>query len=132
MSTVTNSATQSAVQLFGTISTTANALSTAVGVVGNGFDVLAVHSKDWLNDARIKSAAMAEEREMAVIDDITFSIATRLAERAKLLQQNPDLATSYAATVDRVTKAVQAAKVRHNINGATAQSQAPATAQAKA
>jgi hypothetical protein len=115
MSTVTNSAAQSATQLFGTITTTANAVSTMVTVVGTVFDVTNVKAQDWLSDTRIKSAAMAHDRELAIVDDIAISMAHRINERTKLLNNNADLKAAYLASLAGVTAAVAQAKQKYGM-----------------
>lgn len=110
MSRLSQSAAHSATQLFGTITVTADAISTAVSSVGNAFDVLNVKSNDWLKDTKLKSAALAEERESSIVDEITFSIANRIVEREKILSQNTTLKAAYNATLARVQAAVDAAK----------------------
>lgn len=112
---LTTSATQSATQLFGTITTTANAISTMVTVVGTVFDVTNVKAQDWLNDTRIKSAAMAHDRELAIVDDIAISMANRVNERSKLLNNDPDLKAAYTASLAGVQASVAAAKQKHGI-----------------
>lgn len=110
MATVTKSAATSVTKLFGAVTTTADAITTAIGVVGNAFDVLNVKSTDWLEDTRKLSAATAEEREVAIIDDVTFAIATRLMEREKAFVGNPQLKAAYDAALVRVEAAVARAK----------------------
>lgn len=124
MSTVTNSAAQSATQLFGTITTTANAVSTMVTVVGTVFDVTNVKAQDWLTDTRIKSAAMAHDRELAIVDDIAISMAHRINERTKLLNNNADLKTAYMASLAGVQQAVAQAKAKYGIESVTIPSSA--------
>lgn len=110
MSRLSQSATHAGTQLLGTVTVTADAVSTAVKVVGNSFDVLNVKSTDWLRDTKIKSAALATERESAIVDEITFSIATRIVEREKVLGSNNALKIAYDATLANVQAAVDAAK----------------------
>lgn len=125
MSTVANSAAQSATQLFGTITTTANAVSTMVTVVGTVFDVTNVKAQDWLNDTRIKSAAMAHDRELAIIDDIAISMGHRINERNKMLSNNPDLKAAYTASLSAVTQAVAQAKQKYGIDSVQVPTQQP-------
>lgn len=109
MSRVAQSAAHSAAQLFGTVTVTADAISTAVRTVGNAFDVMNVKSSDWLRDTKIKSAALAEESESAIVDEIAFSIANRMVERDKVLETNPLLKGAYAKVLDQVQAAVNKA-----------------------
>lgn len=108
MSRVTQSAAQSATQLFGSITTAANAVTTCINAAGNAFEVLNIKSSDWLADNQLKSKAMAEDRKVAVIDEVSFSIAHRMVERNKLLAQSPELKTAYEAALKKVEAAIAA------------------------
>ncbi|WP_199097191.1 hypothetical protein [Dyella sp. ASV21] len=112
MATVTKSAAQSAALLFGAVGTTANAFTTAVTVVGNAFDVMNVKSNDWLADTRLRSAASAEDRKVAVIDEVTFSIASRIVEREKTLAGNAALKAAYDKALEQVQNAVAAVEAQ--------------------
>lgn len=109
MATVSKSAANSAAKLFGAVTTTADAFTTAITVVGNAFDVMNVKSSDWLADTRLRSAASAEDRKVAVIDEVTFSIAQRIIEREKSFDGNPRLKAAYDSALARVEAAVAAA-----------------------
>lgn len=109
MSRLSQSAAHSVTQLLGTVTVSADALSTAVRSVGNAFDVLNVKSTDWLEDTKIKSAALKEERESAIVDEITFAIATRHVERAKILESNKLLSQAYDQVLAKVQARVDAA-----------------------
>lgn len=112
MSRLSQSAAHSVTQLLGTVTVSADALSTAVRSVGNAFDVLQVKSNDWLEDTQLKSAAMKEDREAQVIDEVAFSIATRMVERAKILASNPALGQAYDQVLARVQARVDQAQGR--------------------
>jgi hypothetical protein len=109
MATVTKSAADSAARLFGAITTTADAVTTMVNAAGNAFDVLNVKSNDWLSETRLRSAAMAEDRKVSVIDEVTFSIAQRICEREKTFAGNPQLKAAYDRALAQVESAVAAA-----------------------
>lgn len=96
--------------MFGALNTTASAFTTAVNVVGNAFDVANVKSNDWLADTRLRSAASAEDRKVAVIDEVTFSIASRIVEREKTFAGNAALKAAYDRALEQVQAAVTAAE----------------------
>ena len=108
MSRVSQSAAQSATQLFGSITTAANAVTTCINAAGNAFEVLNIKSSDWLADNKLKSKAMAEDRKVAVIDEVSFSIAHRMVERNKILSSNADLKAAYEAAIQKVEAAIAA------------------------
>lgn len=112
MSRTSQSLGQASISLLGTVTTTANSFSTAVDTVGKSFEVLNIKASDWVTDTRIKSAALAEEREDAIIDEITFSIANRAVERDKILESNPLLRAAYDKVYARVQARVQTAAQR--------------------
>lgn len=95
MSQVTQAASFSLTKLFGTIAVTANAISTAVEVGGSVFDVAHVKSTDWLKNTRKKSIITEEHQELMMLDECQTSIATRLNERKKQLDQDPTFRDLY-------------------------------------
>lgn len=119
MSRLTQSAAHSATQLFGTVTVLADSVSTAVRAVGNTFDVLNTKSNDWLEDTRLKSAALKEERESSVADEVAFSIANRMVERAKILSGNAPLGKAYDEVLPRVQARIDAALGRQPAAAAT-------------
>lgn len=106
MSTVTQSAATSAVRLFGTITTTADAVSSAVNSIGTSFEVLNIKTNDWLLSTREMSQANAVDRSIAVRDTVAMSIANRVIERNKVLDKNPDLRTAYDQALAEVNAAL--------------------------
>lgn len=52
MATVTRSAADSAAKLFGSITVTADAVTTLVGAAGSAFGVLDIKAKSWLKSTR--------------------------------------------------------------------------------
>lgn len=106
MATATRSAAQAVTKLFDSVAVTAGVFTTAVNTVGNACDVLSIKSNDWLADTRLRSAATAEDRKVAVIDEVTFSIATRILEREKTFQGNAALKAAYDSALKQVEEAV--------------------------
>lgn len=88
MATATKSAATAVTQLFGTITTTANVITTAVTAVGNTFDVLNVRSTDWLQETREAVELNSIDRSARLRDETAHSMATRLVERSKLMGTN--------------------------------------------
>lgn len=95
MSTVTRSAAISATQLFGTITTTANAVSTAVNAVGNLFDELQLRSAHRLNGVRESLALEAITQSEFIRDDAAIALGLRYIEREKQLAADPNLKAAY-------------------------------------
>jgi hypothetical protein len=109
MATATKSAAEAVTKLFGTVTVSADAVTTLVNGVGNAFSVLDVKSSDWLKETRKRSAGLNEDMEISIIDEVTASIAARVVKREESFAGNPKLKAAYDAALERVTAAVQAA-----------------------
>lgn len=108
MATVTRSAADSAVKLFGTVTTAADVITTAFNAVGSAAGVINTKSADWLQETRERSAGVATDRKLAIIDEVTASIAERAIKREDWFKSNPKLKAAYDAALGQVTEAVMA------------------------
>jgi hypothetical protein len=102
MATVSRSASISATQLLGVISTTASTLTTIVGVVGNAADVLNDKSMDWLAESRKRTILNAQDRDARLLDETAISISQRIIERNSMLERNADLKAVYLTTLAKL------------------------------
>ena len=105
---VSRSAAVSATQLFGTITTTANAVSTGISAIGNVFDELHLRSQHRLSGVREQLALDRITQSEVIRDDAAFALATRLIERDKTLETNPLLKAGYEAAMKKFAEKLDA------------------------
>ena len=108
--TVARSATGSLTELFGVVTTTAAALTTAVDTIGQAAKVGNMHATRWANRTRKQLAIEAQDEDVLLVNDAAFKTASRLMETKEALKRNPDLADSYKELVDKYTKALAEAQ----------------------
>lgn len=80
MSTVTRSFADSAVKLFGTVSVSADVLSTGVGAIGASFDVLEAKASEWRRQTRKSIAALQVNEEARIASEAAQAIVKHQVE----------------------------------------------------
>lgn len=95
MATASKSAANAVINIFGTVTTAANAVTTAVTVAGNAFEVLNLKSNDWLVETREGIELNGIDRSLRLRDEAANSMATRLVERAKVMGETLSYRDAY-------------------------------------
>ena len=100
MSTVSKSAAISATQLFSTITTTANAISTGVSAVGNLFDELNLRSSHRLAGVRTQLEHDRITQSTLIRKEAAINLARSIHETEKALTNEPELKAAYEKALE--------------------------------
>lgn len=109
MATASRSAAEAATQLFGTVTTAANAATTAINTIGNAFDVLNTKSTAWLKETRQETAASSEHREYLISRNVSIEIAKSEIELETMFAGNAKLKAVYDRVFESISATVKAA-----------------------
>lgn len=107
--TQTNGVFATAGSILATVTVSANAVTTAVGSLGEMAQVLALHSSKYLQETKVKLAAEAVQSEQLIILNTTHRMADEMNKIQSKLQANADLTTLYNTLLPQVQAAVDKA-----------------------
>lgn len=103
MSTVSRSASQSAVKLFGTISVAADTLSSTINSMGDVATVLQTKTKAWVASEQRRAIMVADNERERIKSEVAIAQIQQEKEVAKLLA-TPAEVQAYKAVMDKLEK----------------------------
>lgn len=109
MATVTRSAADSATKLFGSITVTADAVTTLVGAAGSAFGVLDIKAKAWLKSTREDTVDTETVRSATSSSEAARQLVTHMEELTIYLAGQPQRRSLYEEALTAITTARQQA-----------------------